>query len=446
MMILTISLIIFNQPVFSQADLDLSNFIEINEGYWLLSSDNTRVTQLDKTTTDYYYLYDKDIENKIIKGTIKVDSFTYDNDTFGLVFGYQNINDSYIFGWDNGGIFGEGPIFYYKNQDFVQPKIPGEILFDGRKAGAGWEKGKEYNFEAVYLKNNFKLSINGKEIINITGEFPKGKFGFFCFSQAYVNFSNIEVTSAEHLIDPPRPPLEDIKEPIKIIKNKTKSEHEQFAASYQSYQIVNSSEYEISKAYIKIDLDPGLKLIEDSLNISKNQVSFKIFNKENVLKISNFTLKPSEVLEFGFYVKPNSDFTQLDKYTNKIGVYSANNDSLITDQVSSILKYKKKLTNHSALLIGRVNILNGEISNDLKPRIITSDGRVIKVDSLGCYHISFNNFSSWLDTKKVVLEIILPEGYNGYTVAGPKTKLIEIEPGQLIKQDFNLKLGGHKDG
>jgi len=444
--VLTVGITIVSSPVFGQEYLDLSNFTKINNGYWLLNSDNTRVTQLDKTTTDFYYLSEKEIENRIIKGTFKVDTFTYDSDTFGLVFGYQNINDSYIFAWDNGGLFGAGQIFYHKKQAFVQPAIPGEILFDGRAANAGWEKGKEYNFKAVYLKNNFKLSIDGKEVININGEFPKGKFGFFCFSQAYVNFYNIEVTSADHLIEPPRPPLEEMEEPIKINKNTTDKTLANFDLSYQTYQIVNSSEYEIKKAYVKIEIDPHLKLIEDSLKISEDQVNSTFFRGDNILKISNFTLQPSEVLDIGFYVKPDSDFTEAEKYENEIGIYSKNNNSLVSDKIMSVIKYNRNSINYSALLIGRVNIFNKEISEHLPFKIITSDGKVIKVDRLGRYHILFNNFSSLLDTEKVVLEIKLPKRYNKYTIAGAKTKLIEVRPGQLIKQDFNLKLGGQNDG
>ncbi len=446
LIILTVGITILSSPVFSQEYLDLSNFTKINNGYWLLNSDNTRVTQLDKATIDYYYLSDREIENKIIKGTIKVDSFTYDSDTFGLVFGYQDINDSYIFAWDNGGLFGAGQIFYHKKQDFVQPEIPGEILFDGRAANAGWEKGKEYNFKAVYLNNNFKLSINGKEVINIAGEFPKGRFGFFCFSQAYVNFYDLEVTSADHLIEPARPPLEDLEDPIKIKTDTNDKTLAQFDISYQKYQIVNRSEYEIKKAYVEIEIDPHLKLIEDSLKTSEDQVSSTFFREDNSIKISNFILQPSEVLDIGYYVKPDSNFNRVDKYTNKIGVYSKNNDGLVVDKVKSDLKYNKRSIDHSALLIGQVNILNKKVNKDLKLKIITSDGRVIKTDNLGRYHVSFSNFSSLLDTVMVTVEIKLPKGYNKYTVVGPETKLVEIKAGQLIKQDFNLKLGGQNDG
>jgi len=449
--ILTLTVTFFTTDVFSQEYLDLSSFISINGGNWLLSSGNTSVMQLNKTSIDYYYLFDKELENEIITGTIKVNSSTYDNDTIGLVFGYKDINDSYIFSWDNGGIHDKGQLFYHKDRDFDHTAVPGELLFDGRAAGTGWVKGREYEFKATYLRDHFKLSINGKEIINIAGEFPKGKFGFFCFSQGKVNFSNILISSADHLIEPPEPTIEEMDKPIRIRANtKEKKVKEQLSPSYLAYQILNSSEYELSKAKIDIYLDKRLKVIRDSIKISKDKLKYNWLADKNILRISNFSLKPKEVFNLNFYVIPKNSLNPKASYMTEIGAYSQTNNTLVSNKVTTSIEYKKQFNKQSAVIIGQVNIrdhnkrINHKKEKALK--IITSDGRVIKIDKKGRYHIEIDNFKSITDSEMLGLEIMLPKGYNKNTVSGSMNKLVKIEPGQLIEVDFNLEIGGHVNG
>jgi len=450
-LVIVISALIFSNTVYGVANLDLSTFVNVNNGFWLLNSDNTSVKQLQKGSRDFYYLYDKNLINKIITGTIKVDSSTYDNDAFGLVFGFQNINDSYIFSWDKGGVQGEGQIFYHKNKTFDYNTVPGQLLFDGRASGTGWEKEKEYNFRVEYLANNFKLSINGKEIVNITGEFPKGKFGFFSYSQDKVNYSNFKITDAEHLVEPVRPPIEELDSPI-ILSGISKIEKkEQFGLCKLNYQIKNRSKYELTDAFIKIDVDNRLKLRKDSIMISKPQIETNYIQDENTVRLNNVKLKPQEAFEVSFYVNPRSHFNNTMTYQNTIMAYSTDKKIQVSNRLVTEIKIKPKQRDYSALIIGKVSLLFKNknlplIDNKERPKVITSDGRIIEVDQNGFYHLKINNFSNWNEEETLVLEIKLPNRYNKYRQNGVKNQLIKIKPGQFIKKDFNIKLEGKDNG
>jgi hypothetical protein len=450
LMITVLSFVVFTNTVYGGESLDLSTFVNVNNGYWLLNTDNTSVKQLQKGSQDFYFLYDKNIINKIITGTIKVDSSTYDNDAFGLVFGYQNINDSYVFSWDKGGVQGAGQIFYHKDRTFDYNQVPGQLLFDGRASNTGWEKEKEYNFRVEYLTNNFKLSINGNEVINITGEFPKGKFGFFSYSQDKVNYSNLKIKDAEHLVEPDQPQIEELDKPIILAGYPKIEKNEQFGLTKLSYQIKNRSQYELSDLFIKIDIDNRLKLLDESIEINKPKIETNFNKKENILQLSDFKLKPLEGFNISIYVHPKSNFNNSTNYQNTIGAYSKDKKIKVSNKLDSEIKITPKQRDYSALIIGKVSLLfkNKSLSfiNNKRPKLITSDGRIIEVDCNGVYHLKVDNFENWNEEEILVLEIKLPNRYNKYRRIGTKRKLIKIRPGQIIKKDFNIKLEGKDNG
>ena len=105
----------------------------------------------------------------------------------------------------------------------------------------------------------------------------------------------------------------------------------------------------------------------------------------------------------------------------------------------------------NAEIVGRVNIDKNASSlnlkeEDIKFKIVTSDGRLIQVDKNGKYHLTVNKFNGLFEKETIVLKLTVPKMYNKYRFKGEKIKLIKISPGSYIKQDFNLYIGGKVNG
>ena len=435
-------LIVFYQLT-AQAYVDLNNFNVVNGGDWLLEN-NYSVLQRDKLTQDLYFLSNDDLINKVITGDIHVDSSTYDNDEIGLVFGYNNINDAYLWTWDKGGVHGEGHLFYHKDQSYDYNTIPGELIYDGRQAGSGWAKGHIYNFKAIYLENKFELLLDGNKVIDVKGSFSPGKFGFFCFSQGKVTFSNIEIDSGEHLV---KPSVEELDNPIYIINKRTGSEINSRELKYFSYDIINTSEYEIEDVYIDIELDEGIRVIEDSFKTSQENVTYN--NSNNSFVLDNFILLPNSSLSISYLIQVDGKLDENKEYESQISVYSLQNNILVSNQINTKINYHYDIDTPSALVMGQLKIENSKIKQIVSKdefKILSSDGRVIKLDKKGRYHLNINNFNNFFKEEIVVLKLKTPEKYKKYIGKNHLIKLIKIKPGDLVKQDFNINYRGKLDG
>ncbi len=449
LILINIIFILFSNPVLSSNYLDLGTFEVMNGGYWALEGNNTSVIQVDKDDNELFYLTPQNIINKVITGKIKVSSFTYDNDAFGLTFGYQGINDTYLWSWDAGGVHGnEGHIFYKKEKLVSHDVIPGEILYDGRAIGKAWEKEKEYNFKVTYLENYFKLEINNKKIFEVKNNFPKGRFGFYCFSQDMIYFSNIEIKNGEHLL---KPSLEDLEEPIEIKGYIDKTDNNLFDIISANYQIKNNSEYDIEDLYISLYIDPELKLLIDSINIKQSTYDLKYNKANNEYKLSGITLDSQESIYLNYFLEKRNPIVKKEQYLNKILVKSSKKDILLSNSIKSEIEFNDVNNILNAEIVGRVNIDKNASSlnlkeEDIKFKIVTSDGRLIQVDKNGKYHLTVNKFNGLFEKETIVLKLIVPKMYNKYRFKGEKIKLIKISPGSYIKQDFNLYIGGKVNG
>jgi|GEM_PF-3488291 hypothetical protein len=443
LILFTIFVIALTNTAFSQDYLDLSTFYEVNGGYWYLGQDNSSVKQVQDKNESIFYLLNQELINKTITGTIKVDSTTYQDDQFGLVFGYQDINDTYVWSWDAGGVHGtEGHVFYYKNRKINYLEIPGDILYDKREPGLAWEKDVNYHFKAFYLENSFKLYINEQLIIDYKGELPPGKFGFFCYTQNRVNFSNIEIKDAS---DKLRPPLEELNVPILISGGIVSKSMNNDNLAQSTYQLSNTSKYDLDNLYLLVELDNKLSLIEESIVVSKKDVKIKYQKNNNMLKVDNVSLKTKESLQLSFYLQKLSSFGLKDNYLNRLSVYSNEGDLLLSEQLNTKHKANKINIDLSSLIIGQVQINNKEDKskkyNKNSYQIITSDGRIIKTDKNGRFHLVVDNFNNFYDQENLTLKLIIKDNYK-HQINGDKVKLIKIKPAQLIRKDFNLYLGG----
>ena len=300
----------------------------------------------------------------------------------------------------------------------------------------------------TYLENYFKLEINNKKIFEVKNNFPKGRFGFYCFSQDMIYFSNIEIKNGEHLL---KPSLEDLEEPIEIKGYIDKTDNNLFDIISANYQIKNNSEYDIEDLYISLYIDPELKLLIDSINIKQSTYDLKYNKANNEYKLSGITLDSQESIYLNYFLEKRNPIVKKEQYLNKILVKSSKKDILLSNSIKSEIEFNDVNNILNAEIVGRVNIDKNASSlnlkeEDIKFKIVTSDGRLIQVDKNGKYHLTVNKFNGLFEKETIVLKLIVPKMYNKYRFKGEKIKLIKISPGSYIKQDFNLYIGGKVNG
>ncbi|PCI97348.1 MAG: hypothetical protein COB15_07865 [Flavobacteriales bacterium] len=205
-------------------DIDLNTWVEegdTNQGKWEVSLNGTSVEQQINAQATFF-VSPQDYFNVLIEGKIKVDT-TWDNDMIGFVFGHQNpigggaldpsnvyIN-TYVFDWKQQTqtyqslTSEEGFSLYHVNGNINFATTTGfepEFWLRGavgssvstslgtNYANNGWNDLQEYTFQLQYTANQIIVWIDGLEVINVTGCFEPGKFGFYNNSQSKVIYSD----------------------------------------------------------------------------------------------------------------------------------------------------------------------------------------------------------------------------------------------------------------
>jgi gliding motility-associated-like protein len=154
--------------------------------------------------------------NVLVKGTISVET-GFDDDFFGLVFGYReptniahdNNYNFYLFDWKKKaelganegfrlsqykGYIGSGEVKEFFWQD-TQHSMQRKILKTKYGSGLGWESFKKYEVELYFSAGRIRIKIDDNTIFDLKGCFASGKFGFYCMSQQYSRFENFTYQS-----------------------------------------------------------------------------------------------------------------------------------------------------------------------------------------------------------------------------------------------------------
>ncbi|MFT7589117.1 MAG: gliding motility-associated-like protein [Limisphaerales bacterium] len=189
-------------------------------GNWVISGGGAVVEQTLNELPSFFVGQDTLI-NVEISGQISVNT-TDDDDFVGFVFGYNEPSsypDSfqfYLFDWKKitqiittVGCTG----VYAGNEGFTLSKLDAKLnsscdyqrLFWDHEEGAdlevldslynstlGWVPFTTHEFKLSYLSNQIIVLIDGDTIFNYSGCFEPGRFGFYNFSQANVNYSNFQ--------------------------------------------------------------------------------------------------------------------------------------------------------------------------------------------------------------------------------------------------------------
>ena len=130
----------------------------------------------------------------VFEGNLDVKD-TSDNDWIGLVFGYQDDNNYYWIDWDKSS----DSWHPYAGFRLMERKNGRDIILSDKSDNiGGWEPNTTYTLKIKYGPKYLKLYKNGTLVLdyeNPNFNPPKGKVGFYDFSQKDVVFSNFKVFS-----------------------------------------------------------------------------------------------------------------------------------------------------------------------------------------------------------------------------------------------------------
>jgi len=201
--------------------IDLNTWSEIDSnGNWEVSSDGSSVVQTSNSSGTIFISSDSFINSKFV-GTFTVET-NVDDDFIGFVFGYNNVDDFYIFDWKQreqpitGRDIFEG--FTLSKVSIDAAAASGLNLWDHTGLGIsvldtqyggheGWDDYVTYDFILDYTDTSIEILINGgiyenENIFSLTGLTNNaGSFGFYNLSQQTVRYT-ASIVEAEAVPEP----------------------------------------------------------------------------------------------------------------------------------------------------------------------------------------------------------------------------------------------------
>ena len=177
-------------------------------GNWSVAVDGSSVLQTINGLPSFFVSNESFI-NKEFSGTFGVETAS-DDDFMGFVFGYNGLDDFYLFDWKQGAQ-GSPP-----QEGFTLSKISAgadvanfnplwthsgvgiSVIDTDYGSGRGWVDNSTYDFTLGYTDTEINISINGGTFIdeqvfsinNLTNS--AGSFGFYNLSQSLVRYSGFE--------------------------------------------------------------------------------------------------------------------------------------------------------------------------------------------------------------------------------------------------------------
>jgi hypothetical protein len=210
-------------------------------GTWNVSSDGTSVLQTRNTGSPTFFISPNNYINTEFDGKFEVE-ISFDDDFIGFVFGYNSLDDFYLFDWkqqaqnfqrqlgEDG--FRLSKISNYSNTNFWGHTGSGIDLLaydygTDDRGDRGWADQTEYNFKLLYQDTRIKITIDGgafdnATIFDISGSFDTGKFGFYNYSQQNVRYNGFtqaftEAEETPQLIPEPTRPSQPVPEPATML-------------------------------------------------------------------------------------------------------------------------------------------------------------------------------------------------------------------------------------
>lgn len=203
----------------AEVPIDLNTWSQrgpAGNGVWTVAPDGSSVLQSVNGNPTFFVSPLTQIDTTL-RGQIRVET-TGDDDLIGFVLGYQapagsgSDMDFVLFDWkqadqSSGGATSFEGFALSRVQGTVTDYIPG---FWGRADSAGfdnlatnygstlgWEDNTTYDFTIVYQAGRVTVAIaggafgSGATVLDVSGSFPAGAFGFYNYSQASVRYSGL---------------------------------------------------------------------------------------------------------------------------------------------------------------------------------------------------------------------------------------------------------------
>lgn len=217
--------------------VDLSSWAETGppaNGTWTVSAGGATVTQsINGDPT--FFVSPVSFSNTVLRGSIRVNNAA-DDDYIGFVMGYSapagggNDMNYVLFDWKqnsqpSGGFTAQEGFALSRVNGTITNYLPGfwghtdspsfDVLATNFSGTNGWEDDTTYQFAITYQSNRVAVSVSGgvftapTTVLDVTGTFPEGRFGFYNYSQAGVVYNGFTLQSAP----PTDPPVGAIPEP-----------------------------------------------------------------------------------------------------------------------------------------------------------------------------------------------------------------------------------------
>ncbi len=184
--------------------------------HWKLRS-STEVIDTTWIFPATFFVSPNEMINVRIVGNVIVEKDN-DNDFIGIVFGYKNPTqlaedntyNFYLFDWkseqDKSGTRAghQGFRLSYYDGYFIREdqhayfvgdvnNPPQRLLLDTKFGDTlGWRPFVEYEIELLYTSSQMSILVDGELIFEREGCFQRGRFGFYCMSQAYALFKDFK--------------------------------------------------------------------------------------------------------------------------------------------------------------------------------------------------------------------------------------------------------------
>ncbi len=198
-----------------------------SNGNWEVAADGSSVLQTINGSATFFTSTNSFI-NSEFTGSFSVNA-NGDNDFIGFVFGFNGLDDFYLFDWKQGTQSLGGSVIGYEG--FRLSKISTgfdvnnfnamwshagagiDVLGTDYGSNRGWANNTNYEFTLGYSTSEINISINGgtfnnEQIFHFSDlNNSAGKFGFYNLSQAGVQYSGFEedVCSENCSADVPEP-------------------------------------------------------------------------------------------------------------------------------------------------------------------------------------------------------------------------------------------------
>ncbi|MFC1925721.1 choice-of-anchor C family protein, partial [Chloroflexota bacterium] len=177
-----------------------------SQSNWTVQSGGNSVFQSINGQPTFFYS-DFNALGSQLRGNITVEESGGDDDFIGFAIGFQpgdttNPNADYLLvDWKQGNQSGAyaglavSRVQGYTGDFWRHTNGVTELQRGANLGYTGWSDWTTYDFQFEYSQNRLQVFVNGTLELDITGNFPDGRFAFYNYSQSYVRYAAVQSDS-----------------------------------------------------------------------------------------------------------------------------------------------------------------------------------------------------------------------------------------------------------